>query len=71
MTGKFAIGLLHPGEMGVAGMAETTEIATTMKAAGLPEGFHLAAAVMFGRFPRGFGGQLIGQPSNISSRGAS
>jgi hypothetical protein len=29
------------------------EIAATMSAAGLPEGFHRAAAEMFGRFPRG------------------
>ncbi len=33
--------------------AEMDEIAATMGAAGLPEGFHRAAADMFGRFPRG------------------
>ena len=33
--------------------AEMDEIAATMSAAGLPEGFHRAAAEMFGRFPRG------------------
>ena len=33
--------------------AEMDEIAATMGAAGLPEGFHRAAAEMFGRFPRG------------------
>ena len=32
--------------------AEMTEIAATMGSARLPEGFHLAAADMFGRFPR-------------------
>ncbi|MDR2985955.1 MAG: DUF1932 domain-containing protein [Nocardiopsaceae bacterium] len=32
--------------------AEMTEIAATMKAAGLPEGFHLAAAEVFGRTAR-------------------
>jgi 3-hydroxyisobutyrate dehydrogenase-like beta-hydroxyacid dehydrogenase len=38
-------------------IAEMTEIAATMAAAGLPEGFHAAAAEMFGSFPRGTPGQ--------------
>lgn len=33
--------------------AEMLEIAAAMGAAGLPDGFHKAAAEMFGRFPRG------------------
>ena len=33
--------------------AEMTEIAATMGATGLPEGFHAAAAEIFSRFPRG------------------
>jgi 3-hydroxyisobutyrate dehydrogenase-like beta-hydroxyacid dehydrogenase len=52
--------------------AEMTEIATTMGAAGLPEGFHNAAADMFGRFPRPRNSaKLTGRSSNMSSPRAS
>jgi len=52
--------------------AEMTEIATTMGTAGLPEGFHKAAAEMFGRFPRrSSSAKLTGPSSNMSSPRAS
>jgi 3-hydroxyisobutyrate dehydrogenase-like beta-hydroxyacid dehydrogenase len=52
--------------------AEMTEIATTMEAAGLPEGFHKAAAEMFGRFPRrSSSAKLTGPSSNMRSPRAS
>jgi 3-hydroxyisobutyrate dehydrogenase-like beta-hydroxyacid dehydrogenase len=52
--------------------AEMTEIAATMGAAGLPEGFHQAAAEMFGRFPRRtISARLTKPPSNMSSSRAS
>jgi 3-hydroxyisobutyrate dehydrogenase-like beta-hydroxyacid dehydrogenase len=52
--------------------AEMTEIATTMGAAGLPEGFHKAAAEMFGRFPRrSSSAKLTGPSSNMRSPRAS
>jgi 3-hydroxyisobutyrate dehydrogenase-like beta-hydroxyacid dehydrogenase len=52
--------------------AEMTEIAATMGAAGLPEGFHQAAAEMFARFPRrANSAKLTGPPSSMRSPRAS
>ena len=43
-------------------VAEMEEIAATMAAAGLPEGFHQAAAEIFRRSPRAEPGTLTGEP---------
>jgi 3-hydroxyisobutyrate dehydrogenase-like beta-hydroxyacid dehydrogenase len=67
----------HAAEMSAASKgwrwtAEMTEIAATMGAAGLPEGFHEGAAEMFARFPRrGSNAKLSGPPSSIRSSRAS
>jgi 3-hydroxyisobutyrate dehydrogenase-like beta-hydroxyacid dehydrogenase len=61
----------HAAEMSAASKgwrwtAEMTEIAATMGAAGLPEGFHEAAAEMFARFPRRRNSsKLTGPPSSM------
>jgi 3-hydroxyisobutyrate dehydrogenase-like beta-hydroxyacid dehydrogenase len=52
LAGRLESGARAAGAKGWRWVGEMEEIATTLEAAGLPSGFHLAAAEIFRRFPR-------------------
>lgn len=52
LSGRYEAAERSAASKGWRWTAEMHQIAATMAAAGLPDGFHLAAAEMFARFPR-------------------